>query len=67
MGWEVGGSFSREGIYVYLWYIHFDVWQRPAQHCKAISSKRKKHTRHTQVLISSTAEKVISTKHSQEV
>ena len=30
------GSFKREGIYVYLWLIHVDVWQKPTQHCKAI-------------------------------
>ena len=22
--------------YVYLWLIHVDVWQKPAQYCKAI-------------------------------
>ena len=36
MGWEVGGSFKREGTYVYLWLIHVDGWQKPTQHCKAI-------------------------------
>ena len=36
MGWEVGEKFKREGIYVYLWLIHVDVWQKPTQHCKAI-------------------------------
>jgi len=36
MEWEVGGSFLREGAYVYLWLIHADVWQKQAQHCKAI-------------------------------
>ena len=25
MGREMGGSFKREGIYVYLWLIHVDV------------------------------------------
>ena len=25
MGWEMGGSFTREGIYVYLWLIHVEV------------------------------------------
>ena len=24
-GWEMGGRFKREGIYVYLWLIHFEV------------------------------------------
>ena len=35
-GWEMEGRFKREGIYVYLWLIHVDVWQKPTQHCKAI-------------------------------
>ena len=25
MGWEMGGRFKREGIYVYLWQIHIEV------------------------------------------
>ena len=25
MGWEMGGSFKREGTYVYLWLIHVQV------------------------------------------
>ena len=36
MGWEVGGRFKTEGIYVYLWLIHVDVWQKSTQYCKAI-------------------------------
>ena len=28
-GWEMGGTFRREGTYVYLWLIHVDVWQKP--------------------------------------
>ena len=36
MGWEVGGMFKRERTYVYLWLIHIDVWQRPAQCCETI-------------------------------
>ena len=30
------GRFQREGIYVYLWLIHVDIWQKPTQYCKAI-------------------------------
>ena len=26
----------REETYVYLWLIHVNVWQKPAQYCKAI-------------------------------
>ena len=25
MGWEMGGRFKREGIYLYLWLIHVEV------------------------------------------
>ena len=30
------GKFKKEETYVYLWLIHVDVWQKPAQYCKAI-------------------------------
>ena len=30
------GRFKRERIYVYLWPIHVDVWQKPIQYSKAI-------------------------------
>ena len=30
MGREIGGRFKRKGVYVYLWLIHVDVWQKPA-------------------------------------
>ena len=32
----MGGSFKREGIYVYIWLIHDVVQQKIAQHRKAI-------------------------------
>ena len=36
-GWDgVGGRFKKEGLYVYLWLIHVDIWQKPAQYCKEI-------------------------------
>ena len=41
MGWERGEGFRREGTCVYLWLIHADVWQRPAQYCKAITHHKK--------------------------
>ena len=34
--WEVGGRFQREGVCVYLWLIHVDVWWKPHQYCEAI-------------------------------
>ena len=43
-GWDgVGGEreVEREGTYVYLWLIHVDVWQKPSQHCKAITLQLK--------------------------
>ena len=36
MGWEAGGMFKVGGTCVYLWLIHVDVWQKPAQPSKAI-------------------------------
>ena len=36
MGREVGGRFKREGTYVYVWLIHVEVWQKPAQYYKTI-------------------------------
>ena len=36
MGQEVGGRFTREGIYVSLWLIHVDVWQKPTQYRKTV-------------------------------
>ena len=32
----MGGRFKREEIYVYLWLIHVDVWQKSNQYCKAM-------------------------------
>ena len=46
--WEVGGRLKKERMYVYLWLIHFDVWQKPTQYCKVIilqlKIKKKKST-----------------------
>ena len=36
MGREMGGRFRREGIWIYLWLILADVWQKTTQFCKAI-------------------------------
>ena len=36
MSWEAGGRFKSEGTYVYLWLFHVDIWQKPAQYCKAV-------------------------------
>ena len=36
MGSEVGERFMKEGMYVYLWLIRVDIWQKPTQYCKAI-------------------------------
>ena len=34
-GWD-GGRIGREGTFLCLWLIHVDLWQKPAQYCKAI-------------------------------
>ena len=34
--WEVGERFKREEIYVCLWLVHGDVWQKPTEYYKAI-------------------------------
>ena len=34
-GVQGSGKEVEEGL-VYLWLIHVGVWQKPAQHCKAI-------------------------------
>ena len=38
----MGGRLKREGIYVYLWLIHFVEQQKPTQHCKAIILQERK-------------------------
>ena len=43
-GWDgggVGGVSPREGIYVYIWLIHFAVQQKLTQHCKATIKEKK--------------------------
>ena len=42
VGWrEMGGSFKWEGIYVYQWPIHVEVWQK-TEFGKALSLNKKK-------------------------
>ena len=36
MGREMGGKCEREGIFVYLWLIHVEEWQKTTKLCKAI-------------------------------
>ena len=42
MGREMGGRFTREGLYVYLWLIYGAVWQKTTKFCKAIILQLKK-------------------------
>ena len=42
MGWELGGRLKREGIYVHLWLIHVDAWQKPTQYWNYPSIKKHK-------------------------
>ena len=44
MEWEMGGRFMREGIYVYLWPTHVDVWQKSIQYCKTVILQLKINT-----------------------
>ena len=36
------GGFRKEWLYVHLWLIYIDVWQKPTQCCKAIILQNKK-------------------------
>ena len=40
---EMGGRFKTEGMYVYLWLIYVDVWQKTTKFCKAIILQLKKN------------------------
>ena len=43
VGWERDGrEFKREGIYVYLWLIDVEVYQKTTEFCKAIILQLKK-------------------------
>ena len=42
MGREMGERFTGEGAYVYVWLIHYDIWQKTTQFCKAIILQFKK-------------------------
>ena len=42
MGWEMGGKFSGERIYVYLWLNHVEVWQKTTKFFNAIILQLKK-------------------------
>ena len=44
-GWDgrkMGRKFRRERMYVYLWLIHLDIWQKLTQYCEAIILQLKK-------------------------
>ena len=41
----MGGNFKREAIYVYLWLIHVEDWQKTAKFCKAIILQLKKNNK----------------------
>ena len=42
MGREIGGRFKREVIYIYLWLIHIEVWQKTTKFFKVIILQLKK-------------------------
>ena len=39
---QIGGKSKKEGIYVYIWLIHFILQQKLTQHCKATILQLKK-------------------------
>ena len=42
VGWGgMGGSFKREGIYVYLWLIHVEVYRKQQNSVKQLSFNKK--------------------------
>ena len=41
MEWEMGGRFTMEGIYVYLWLIYVEVCQKTAKFCKQLCFNKK--------------------------
>ena len=41
-GWDGEGD-GREGVYVYLWLIHVEPWQKTTKFCKAIILQLKKN------------------------
>ena len=45
MGREMGGRFTREGIYLYLWPIHVEVWQKTTKFYKAIILQQKNYNK----------------------
>ena len=47
----MGGRFKREGIYVYLWLIHVDVWQKPTKFCTLIILQLKNNKTNKQTKI----------------
>ena len=56
VGREGAGGVQDGGTHVHLWLIHVNVWQKPPQHCKAISlqlklkNKESDTTEHTRTL-----------------
>ena len=42
---QIGGKSKKEGIYVYIWLIHFILQQKLTQHCKATILQLKKKKR----------------------
>ena len=37
----VGGRLKKEGTYAHLWLMHIVLWQKPTQHCKAVTLQLK--------------------------
>ena len=67
MGWEMGGRFKKEEIYVYLWLIHVEVLQKATKFCKAIILQKKfflKNEKKKPPQTSNVNEDILELKHS---
>ena len=49
---EGDGREVQKGIYIYLWLIHVEVWQKTAKFCKAIILQLKKKKRQEELCTS---------------
>ena len=43
MTYRVGREIKEGGTHVYVWLIHFVIWQKPIQHCKAVILQLKRN------------------------
>ena len=69
MGREIGGRFGREGIWVYLWVILVDVFQKTPKFPKTFKqklAKKKKKERKSQTYNTTTYSVIPFIRHSEK-